>query len=260
MKRIHAFEINDQQWCPVLFRNMITDYLQFTARTFRIYDCVIPLIEKVLSKTGSDSVIDLCSGASGPWSHLLQHTENINIVLTDKFPNLASLERVSSESGGRISFSRESVDATDVPEKYDGMRTIFTGLHHFRPETAEKILQDTAGKNRAIGIFEFTERSLPAVLSALPGIPLMVLLFTPFIKPFKLSRLFWTYIIPVAPLLIMWDGLISDLRTYSVAELQKLVSTVKAENYSWEIGKQPSGVPGINITYLVGYPVKTESG
>lgn len=256
MKRIHAFEINDQQWCPVLFRNMITDYLQFIARTFRIYDGVIPLVEKVLAKTGSDNIVDLCSGASGPWSHLIQHTENINIVLTDKFPNLTSLECVSTESGGRISFSRESVDATNVPEKYAGMRTIFTGLHHFQPETARKILQDAAEKNRAIGIFEFTERSLSAILSAPLGIPLMVLLFTPFIKPLKLSRLFWTYIIPVAPLLIMWDGLVSDLRTYSVDELQKLVSTVKADNYSWEIGKQPSGVPGINITYLVGYPAE----
>ncbi len=256
MKRIHAFEINDQPWCPIIFRNMITEYLQFIARAFRIYDGVIPSIEKVLSKTGSDSIVDLCSGASGPWSHLLRHTDRIDVVLTDKFPNLASFERISSESDGRISFSRESIDATDVPEKYEGMRTIFTGLHHFHPEPARKILQDAAEKGRAIGIFEFTERSLPAILSALLGIPLMVLLFTPFITPFKPSRLFWTYIIPVAPLLIMWDGLISDLRTYSVAELRELVSPIKTENYSWEIGKQKSGVLGMNITYLIGCPDK----
>jgi hypothetical protein len=52
----------------------------------------------------------------------------------------------------------------------------------------------------------------------------------------------------------MWDGLISDLRTYSVTELKELVSTIRIKNYSWEIGKQKSGIPGINVTYLLGHP------
>jgi hypothetical protein len=86
-------------------------------------------------------------------------------------------------------------------------------------------------------------------------VPLMVLLVTPFIRPFRWSRLVWTYLIPVVPLVSLFDGLVSCLRTYSVQELRDLTEGLGANNYQWDIGELKSTVGPIPITYLIGVPV-----
>ena len=91
-------------------------------------------------------------------------------------------------------------------------------------------------------------------------VPLMVLLMTPFIRPFRWSRLFWTYLIPVVPLVSLFDGLVSCLRTYSVAELRELVDGLEAENYQWDFGELKSKANPIPVTYLMGVPIARANG
>jgi len=78
---------------------------------------------------------------------------------------------------------------------------------------------------------------------------------TPFIKPFKIDRIIFTYLIPVLPLLTLWDGVVSVLRTYTVTELKQMIIKLKNnELFDWEVdvakGKQNE------ILYLLGTPVK----
>lgn len=137
-----------------------------------------------------------------------------------------------------------------IPIVKKGLRTQFLSLHHFRPNDAKLILQNAVDTNSSIAIFEAQERSLPSILAMLFS-PVSVLLTTPFIRPFKLGRIIFTYLIPVVPLFVLWDGVVSSFRTYSVKEMNDLVSKLKeAENYEWEINKVKSG-PGI-ILYLLG--------
>jgi len=91
-------------------------------------------------------------------------------------------------------------------------------------------------------------------------VPLMVLLTTPFIRPFRWSRLLWTYLIPVVPLVSLFDGLVSCLRTYSVAELRELVEGLEADDYQWEIGEVKSKANPIPVTYLIGVPIERAKG
>jgi len=85
-------------------------------------------------------------------------------------------------------------------------------------------------------------------------VSLMVLLMTPFIRPFRWSRLFWTYLIPVVPMVSLFDGLVSCLRTYSVEELGELTVDLDAKNYEWQIGEVKSTAGPIPVTYLIGVP------
>ena len=81
--------------------------------------------------------------------------------------------------------------------------------------------------------------------------PLAILLATPFIRPFRWSHLLWTYIVPVVPIFIAWDGFVSGLRLYSTQELQELVDGLRSNDYVWGIGRKP--FPHA-VTYLIGYP------
>ena len=52
--------------------------------------------------------------------------------------------------------------------------------------------------------------------------PLVTLLVVPFLRPFRWAWIPLTYLIPIIPLFIVWDGLVSCLRCYNQDELLAL--------------------------------------
>lgn len=61
--------------------------------------------------------------------------------------------------------------------------------------------------------------------------------------------------VPVAPpLVLLFDSLVSCLRTYSVAELENMTKDIGKKTYIWEIGEIKSPGSPIAVTYLLGYP------
>ncbi len=263
MKRLHLFEIHDQSWCPGTFRDCSTDYLRFALAASKPYALVAPMLAAAIQRAGSREVLDLCSGASGPWpwlQPLLAHAgANVTVCLSDKYPNVEAFRRSSQLSNHTITYHAQPVDATRVPDDLCGFRTMFTAFHHLRPEQARAVLADAAGKRRGIGIFEATERHPVALLVTLLA-PLVVLGVTPLIRPFRWSRLFWTYLIPVMPLVTLFDGLVSCLRTYSVQELRELIAGLDSEGYQWDVGTGRSKKLPVPVTYLIGVPIETGVG
>jgi hypothetical protein len=83
----------------------------------------------------------------------------------------------------------------------------------------------------------------------------MVLLLTPFVRPFRWSRILLTYALPLIPALVLFDGTVSMLRIYLPDELRELVASVEGnETFDWDIGRLPIPRMPIGITYLVGTP------
>ncbi len=253
MARIHLFEFEDQKWFPKFLRDYGTDFLQFLSNKTKLYKPVVSILEKGLIAEGSNTIIDLGSGGGGGllWlnSELLKTHPDLKIVLTDYYPNLSAFEYTKKQADN-FEFITTSIDARKVPESLKGLRTQFLSLHHFKPNDARQILQNAVDSNSAIGVFEAQERSIPSILAMLFS-PISVLFTAPFIRPFKFGRLIFTYLIPIVPLFVLWDGVVSSLRTYSVEEMRDLVNGLKnGEEYNWEIDKVKSG-PGV-ILYLLG--------
>lgn len=257
MRRYHLREIADKLWFPCTLRNLMTDILGYIVVRFRIYESAIPLIKEVMLHMKATRIIDLCSGSSGPWSQILaqlqEQEESVCVTLTDKYPNIQSFEKIKEHSGGKIQYISETVDATNVPVYLKGMRTIFSAFHHFEPDAAKKILQNTVNSRSAIAIFEFTEKRLDKLAFAVL-LPLLVFLITPFIKPRTFKRFFWVNIIPIIPWVFTYDAIISGISTYSPGDLKELVKDINSEGYVWKIGQVASNLRSVRITYLVGFP------
>jgi hypothetical protein len=261
MKRLHLFEFTDLAWYPQTFRRMQTDYLQFAATMGAGHQNLLPLLIKAMQHAHTTEIIDLCSGGSGPWIRLQEHLKQagftVKIKLTDKYPHPDAVKKWSETNLQGIEYLVEPVDAMQVPDYLQGMRTFFEGFHHFKPAQARTILQDACEKKAAIGVFEASLKP-PLGLLILLVAPLMTLLgylfITPFIKPRTFSRFFWTYFIPIVPLATCWDGIISLLRVYSPQELQDLTDQIDCGGYTWETGQASTGTPLFVFTYLVGYP------
>jgi SAM-dependent methyltransferase len=257
MRRLQLVEIEDQPWCPAVWRDALTDYLGFVLQRFAPYTDATPLLVHALDRLGETRIVDLCSGGGGPWLDLAPRLRAVRpavrVMLTDYYPNMRAFARLRARSRGAIETCERPVDAAAVPPELEGVRTLFTAFHHFEPATARRILADAARSRRGIAIFEATSRSLVAI-AGMPFFTLGALLFTPFIRPFRWSRLLWTYLVPVLPLLIWFDATVSCLRTYTRDELREMADAVGAHEYDWEVGTLRAWPLLTPLTYLIGSP------
>ncbi len=89
-----------------------------------------------------------------------------------------------------------------------------------------------------LSIFELQERSLNSFLTCfIFGI--FILLIAPFYYPLYYwtspSALFFLYAVPVVPFVLVFDGLVSSVRTRTPAEVEALLRTCGADTAGWEL-------------------------
>lgn len=256
MPRLHLFELEDQPWFPATIRDLATDYLHFMQSASSMPRAMLPFLEEALNASGADRIVDLCSGGSGPIPAIVKGLRDkgmpVTATLTDLYPSVRALQRAAAGSGGTIEYVTEPVDARAVPKDLPGLRTLFNGFHHFRLQDARAILQDAAIARQPIAVFELSRRSLTMILPILLT-PIFVLLASPFMRPFKWKRLLWTYVIPLVPLTCFWDGIVSQLRAYTLRELREMAAA--AGSMTWRAGEAPLyHRNGARVTYLLGWP------
>lgn len=252
--RLHLFELLDQDWYPRPLRDLGTDYLHTVSDRMGLFDAATEVLARGLRAAETPEVLDLGSGGSGPLPRLCrllesEHGLKPRVVLSDLYPTANAAERARAHGVGYL---ERPVDATRVPPELRGMRTLFNALHHLRPEQVEQVLADAQARNVPFAAFEVIRRTPAGVLGMLP-VPLLVWLFTPLIRPMTPLRLLLTYVLPVAPLASLWDGVVSALRAHRPEELRAMTASLAREGYTWEVGelKRP-GKPV--VTYVLGLP------
>lgn len=257
MKRYRFFEFEDYPWFPDALRTGMLDYLRFLIRLLRVYHSTVPILLEVLEKTGETQIVDLGSGGGGPVVQIQQNlnrqNKQVKFILTDKFPNPDAWRYLSEKTKGQIDFYPNLVDAENVPAELHGVRTLFSAAHHFRPEQIKAILQAAVDQKQAICLFDGGDKNWFFLLGSLLVHPVVFFFCTPFLRPFKISRLVLTYLIPLIPITTIWDGCVSLLRLYRPQEFLQLAQSISTKTYTWKAGKTRNNL-GVHVTYLIGYP------
>jgi len=268
MRRLHLFEWEDQPWLPRVFRDFITDHLRYThgeAMREPVNRAIAARLDALLDRAGTTELVDLCAGAGGPVTRIVGllnagRAEPATVTVTDLFPNVAAFRDLERSNGGVIRARYESTDATDVPLSLSGVRTMFTALHHFQPDLAQRVLADAVRKRAPIAVFEPLERTvrmmvLVGLMSFLRGFT-----HTHKVAPLTPLRALFTYLIPLAPAMFAWDGSVSTLRSYTAGELLALTREIPGGGYRWEAGRfEVDGPYGLMpTTFLIGVPDTSE--
>jgi hypothetical protein len=261
LKRIHWFEFHDVAWFPATFRDALTEWLRVLWDRIDASSAIAPILAEMLHESHSTRIVDLCSGASGPLLGIQQEFEaagySFRAVVTDKFPNVNSMMELRSKSGV-IDTRLTSVDATAVPHDLTGLRTLFNSFHHFRPVEAEHILKDAYDARQPIGIFEIPNRTLHGVSFSFIATFFGVLLLTPTMRPKRPAWWIFTYLLPIIPFTVAWDGWVSHLRTYTPDELLQMTSKF-SDSYYWETRRLKIRNGQFTVTCLLGVPLQTSS-
>jgi hypothetical protein len=263
VRRRQLFEFEDLAWFPGLFRDTITSWL---ADAFRgVYEPVVPLLERLLEAEGSDGVVDLCAGGSGPWEYLKPTLDAARaeaghkppaLTLTDRYPNVPAFTAAAGRLGDGVTFRADPVDARAVPDELAGVRTLFTSFHHLGDDDARAVLADAAAAGRAIGVFEMTQRDAAVIRGVLWQVPLSMFRSIRHWRPRRPARLFFTYVIPLITFTSAWDAVVSQLRARTPAELAALTAGLGDGRYRWEAGVVSAPGSTDPITYVIGYPVR----
>jgi len=227
----------------------MTGYLQTVISKARPYAVAAEPLAELLREAGERRVVDLASGGGGPWPGLADELRargvEVEVTCTDLYPN--------ADAASRLRFHPAPVSALAVPAELVGVRTLFSALHHFAPRDVRSILASAQKARAPFASFEATHRSLRGVLVSL-FIPLTVLVLMPFVRPRRALALLFTYLPPIVPLAVFWDGMVSTFRTYRVRELEAIVAELRRPDYEWRVEEIPvRGVP-IPITAVLGRP------
>ena len=260
MRRVDLPEIEDWAGCPTWVRDAMTGYLQAVIEVSRPYAVVAGELAALLRESGTSSVVDLASGGGGPWPFLVdalrEEGVDAQVTLTDLKPNLRAAAELEGAKG--LTYRREPVSALAVPSSLSGVRTMFTGLHHFDRKDLGTILRNAQEACVPFLAAEATHRSTRGVLVTFL-IPVLVLLLMPRVRPRRTVPLVLTYLPPVLPLLIWWDGLASTLKTYQPEELESLVSEIQEPGYDWSVQEISAAKAPIPVTLLVGRPASVSA-
>ncbi|MDF3127937.1 hypothetical protein P0Y35_01880 [Kiritimatiellaeota bacterium B1221] len=256
MKRRHFFEFEDLPWFPGFLRNYLTDFLRTVAEKFNMFGPVVPILHEWVRRSQINTLVDLASGGGGQWQTFIPQIREkyptFHVHLTDKYPNLPALRKVQQAFPEHVEIETASVDAARVPRQLMGARTLFLSLHHFKPDCAIRIFEDAVSANTPIAVFEAQQRDL-AHLIRFSFSPLMSWILTPFIRPFSSGRLLFTYLIPLVPFVIFWDGVVSVLRTYTLEEMEEMARAADPENaFIWKSEKMTHGQQTLLV--FMGYP------
>jgi hypothetical protein len=256
--RLQLFEFEDLPWFPKVIRAGMMDYLRFMISALGTYQPIVPLLQEALSQTKQQDILELCAGAGGGTEGVLRKLQTsglaqARICLTDLYPQPEAWQLLASRTPG-LHFDASAVDAMAVPPGLGGFRTVFSAFHHFPPAAGQAILADAVRQRAGIGIFEGAGKHWAEIALALTVLPVAQLLITPFIRPFRFSRLFFTYLMPLIPLFTIWDGCVSILRMYPPERLLSLARLADPQaTYQWKAGKVRHWW-GPEVTYLVGIP------
>lgn len=208
-------ELEDYTCYPSVLRNFQTEFIGFVVVRFHVYDSFIRFLETL--SLPLKSMTDLCSGSGEPAIRIFRKSSRFqDLTLSDKYPNTRVLKN------DKIFYSQQSADVLTMKFNPETCYTMFNAFHHFKDEEKLKIAQNITSTGSTALFVEILEPNIICLMKVVLSTILGSLLLTPFIRPFSLTRILLTYIIPVNVFTITFDGIVSVFKSRSLTHYQKL--------------------------------------
>lgn len=241
-------ELEDYNWFPAILRRWQMQFIGSIAVWAKLYRPLIPILQKIITDNKCTSWQDVCSGGGMPVIFIHNHlSEKIPLLLTDKYPP------VSFNNVPMLAYASTVADVNELEPSRSTVYTMFNALHHFSARQQNELLKKFSSNSVP---FLFAEILEPGIFTAVKIFftgTIIQLLTAPFIKPFSLTRLFFTWIIPVNLLTVTYDGIISVARAKTARQYQEQFKHISTSAYAITVIRRNNWKGG--IVYIKGAPV-----
>ncbi|MDT0606838.1 hypothetical protein [Croceitalea rosinachiae] len=270
MKRIELFEFEDFDWLPSAVRTGATNLIIIFHQLMGTKEVIAQLLLDLQKQHHFNRIVDLGSGSGGPMPDVVQQLNKstpekpVSLLLSDLHPNPKIVAATNGQNNEHIKYHTKPINASEIGNAPEGLKTMIASFHHMNPSTAKKILRSAEENREPLFIYEVAKNNVPLLLwvlllpLSLTILLIMSLVMTLFVRPLTFKQLLFTYIIPLIPIVYAWDGQASLMRTYTFNDIEHLLAENKNPNYQWTIADatKPNGKKlGY---YISGMPTKSE--
>ncbi|KAI0102276.1 hypothetical protein GGR51DRAFT_562715 [Nemania sp. FL0031] len=243
-------------------------YIDFCAGAGGPTPYIEQALNQQLSSSSSTSPTPSSSSASSTYAAVAaaqngqrREGEGVKFVLTDLHPHVESWEKAASASP-HLTYVSTSVDAAAAPPELimqskaggKGVFRLFNlAFHHFDDGLARAILKNTVETSDGFGIFELQSRTFSSFVSCML-FGFFILIIAPLLYWWSPQILFFVYIVPIVPFVLVFDGLISSLRTRTADEVEVLLRTCGASDaMDWVVhsGSETFLWPSGHLTWII---------
>lgn len=262
MRRHQLFEIHEQPWLPNVWRELFQLSLGRAVSLMKAIEGFSDRFRRFLEDARPASVLELASGSGELsvelWRHLFEGENGEvgrvpRLVLSDLFPNEVGFSRFKKLYPRWVDAVDEPVDALAAPVAEDQALMMLEGLHHFSPEQLRQMFRHAEEHSRGFVAFETTRRQWKNIGMVLLTAPTTLLIAGFMVRPFRLRNLLWGLLLPVVPALLVIDGILSNLRSYTVEEFRDLVGEGN-DVFVWEVDEVVvQKAMGLKAIYVIGW-------
>ncbi len=228
-------ELEDYNWFPKIFRRFQMEYIGSIIQWVHFYQPLVPVLKTILEENNINTIHDLCSGSGMPAVYIQEQMgDKYKTILTDKFPESSFVNTTT------VNYLQEEADVMGLLSEHARCYTMYNAFHHFNHQQQQQIIQKLQTANVPFVFAEILEPDFFTLIKIIFTTTVLQLLTTPFVRPFSLLRLLFTYIIPVNVFTVTYDGVVSVLKSKSVKQYQKLLEEVTKSSYALSVHKYSS--------------------
>lgn len=213
------FEFNDSPWLNWWFRQTLFEIMEVCNTKFRRFDKEVAREALAIAKANHLTTIVEMGAGHAPVTRALadlEGSEGITLTPCDLLPQQAVYTELKAGFPGKVQPRYDSVDLARVNEWPAGtLLVVASSFHHIPFGSRRQAIRSLTGSADRVAVFEPIRRSaLSMGLTLTAIVPCLLLPLVLMNRPGGIRRVVTCWVVPVAPLMFLWDAMVSCLRCW----------------------------------------------
>ncbi len=222
MKTVDLFQFNASTNIPATLQRTTMDIVEVCNSVFRpFFRNVANRVQEEALNSGCTHIVEMGAGNAPITRRLLESSEgSLTFTVCDLMPDEELYARLEKEHPKRVQGLTQAVDFT-IPRQWppQTLLVLVACFHHVPVAERAAAFETLTNSADRVMLFSPVKKTLFCMFAAVgilvPGL-LVPLIYIH--RPARLRRMFWCWLLPIAPLIMLWDGVGGCVRQWTTAE------------------------------------------
>lgn len=228
---MHLFEFMDQSWLPAGLRETLRDILECgNSRPFRsYYEWAAKEALTLAKESRCHTIVELGAGTAPITRHLLKRDDldGFHLMVCDINPDLNAFRSLEDRAPEIVEALAEPVDFSKARGwPANSLLVLSATLHHVPDDERQSVLEALQASGNPLLVIEPLRKTVSSILfTFLSVVPALLTPLRYWGRPGTMRRVLWCWILPLAPPMFIWDGIVSCLRQWSPRRWSQLAAS-----------------------------------